>query len=449
MTSRRPPDRPKLTSGSSKILTVRLRVCALAIFGLLAALGPACTPTIVTKTVNVPGSPAPTSPPAHSSNMSGGGGVDGGGGRGVVCRNPDESIRSVELLDFFEAADRYNRVIVKSTAPAIEQAKAAMENFGAGSEFGVLPFNRDYWRARIDDIVSRMPSRKNMSRSRLNLVNDSHEPIFPRESGCAIEQLANYTPDGDILVDQEIREKMDPTTEAGLLVHEAIYKHFRYFGATDSTRARRANGLLFSGYVFERLDARAPKRRWECGTMSSDPAIAGPGPKASAFYLAIRPSGTSLESAQFEIHAKWVGTRRMVGPAIALVRSGADNATMEKLAQGPEASETRESTTSDAFFNDRSFGTWDGPLTSEVDQGLMVSFHVLGESIKSFVQSRSGPTASSLIPYDSQKYALPIQIVRGYEFDVKIGFSNKEQQFPDINAHCWPDMDSWPASEIH
>src|SRR5687767_7417810 len=49
------------------------------------------------------------------------GAISGGGGKAVVCRNGANEIRSIELLDLWEARTLFGRTIQESAAPVEEQ----------------------------------------------------------------------------------------------------------------------------------------------------------------------------------------------------------------------------------------------------------------------------------------------------------------------------------------
>ena len=52
-----------------------------------------------------------------------------GGGMGVVCKNTDGSVKSVELLDLWEARVIYSRTLEISSASVADQVEQNLKNF--------------------------------------------------------------------------------------------------------------------------------------------------------------------------------------------------------------------------------------------------------------------------------------------------------------------------------
>jgi hypothetical protein len=80
-------------------------------------------------------------------------------------------------------------------------------------------------------------------------VKDSFHISVPK--GCRIVQLAIQRKDAQsketvFYINKDIYEKMDAKQRAGLISHEIIYEHFRYFGQNHSVNVREFNRFLFS-----------------------------------------------------------------------------------------------------------------------------------------------------------------------------------------------------------
>jgi len=213
------------------------------------------------------------------------GGADVGGGMAVVCRDEAGKIESVELLDLWEARVVYGRNVADSAAPLSAQIDAALDQLknaayagelcvgtstncpGPGNVMGaealraVLKFDTDRFLAPDVSQIRRMRGVV------LKRTDDSFEEVTP--SACAIEQVVRYTdtPSGGfILVNQDLVDRMKPTSVAALYAHEAFYAFLRSNGRAEpsSIRTRRAIGLAFSGYEFAPLESFLPDEYYDC-----------------------------------------------------------------------------------------------------------------------------------------------------------------------------------------
>jgi hypothetical protein len=214
------------------------------------------------------------------------GGVDGGGGKGVVCRNPDQSIQSVELLDLWEARVLYRRQVVPLGETIADQVRSAANALKRSIYYGIIPTVETpfYFRDENDVLKTIMnlttyfdnfnspDSHVAMvSGISLSLTEDSYEIAKP--SNCEIEQIVVYRSfqsGTDIWISKDLLDKMDETNKAALIAHEAFYGFAKYYlNETNSIRIRRAIGYVFSGKVFDRDIFDLPLRRIKCEANSS------------------------------------------------------------------------------------------------------------------------------------------------------------------------------------
>ena len=161
------------------------------------------------------------------------GGHDGGGGQGVVCYE-GSTIKSVELLDFYEgkvldgletekfSGDYLNiyQEVVKAKSPSSRMVDY-MKYAGEVIKFSFLPKGE-----------------------RLTTINDSGSFIIP--SNCKIEQIANFQGVKRIFIVSDFWEKMSPTDKAGLYMHEYLWFRERLQGVPKSVRARRNVARYFA-----------------------------------------------------------------------------------------------------------------------------------------------------------------------------------------------------------
>lgn len=165
-------------------------------------------------------------------SLSHAGVISGGGGKSVVCRNPAGAITSAKTLDLYEGQVLYNLNIANSEAPVAEQIQKALATIPEMSR-SLIPIY-------IDIVQKNMQIVHNMD---LQPIDDALVVAVPH--GCAAEQLANYFDDKHILVSGDIWDALSKTDQAALVLHEAVYATERFFGATNSQRARHVVASLF------------------------------------------------------------------------------------------------------------------------------------------------------------------------------------------------------------
>lgn len=220
---------------------------------------------------------------AHAAN----GPNDGGGGKGVVCRNPYNKsiIHSVELLDLWEARVIYKREIPTSAAPVEEQTAAAisrMKNVVSHPYSATVYPNKVIVKGDlVEDTLRRTAMMfyeqenhrwANVDRlrgKRLTSTEDSFEEVVPDDENCTVEQIVRYKDQGprsgaNILINQDLYERMDNTNKAALILHEALYTMLRQFRETNSIRTRRAVGFVMAGNTFKSLDSVVGYPRITC-----------------------------------------------------------------------------------------------------------------------------------------------------------------------------------------
>ncbi len=194
------------------------------------------------------------------------GAISGGGGKAVVCRDSEKQIKSVELLDLWEARVIFGRNIPSSNenvdvqvARVFEQMKYAVRPNHSGSEYAL-----DSLRATASWFLEKNnPRVKWLKGMELVDVPDSYEVAKPRD--CNIEQLVNFINSTRILVDADLWSHMDKTNQAATIAHESFYDLLRGFSKeSNSVRARRVVGYTFAGGTFIPLKSVLPSEALEC-----------------------------------------------------------------------------------------------------------------------------------------------------------------------------------------
>lgn len=164
-------------------------------------------------------------------------GDKGNGGYSIVCRDANNEITSAELLDIYEGRILYKKnyaVDLNSIEDLISVAKSRMAEFSLFVE--KMQKEIDYIHANTIYIPEG---------NELEPTDDAFPPI--KKTGCKFEQLANYTNGGEVLISQEIFDKLDNVNKAAMLVHEAVYSIRRKsLGDTTSQTSRRLVSQLMA-----------------------------------------------------------------------------------------------------------------------------------------------------------------------------------------------------------
>lgn len=168
----------------------------------------------------------------------------GNGGKGVVCRDKQNQIKSVQLLDFYEASVLGRGMPRYSGKDYSEMATNAIDRLKTidpqkfilyRSEWMGFENNRAFIRAPIIE------------------TPDSDHIIAP-PPGCTIEQLAiQITPafpqDRRYNINEMLWQKMSETNRAGLILHEIIFREAIARGHKNSIAVRYLNAVIASGEI--------------------------------------------------------------------------------------------------------------------------------------------------------------------------------------------------------
>lgn len=178
----------------------------------------------------------------------------GNGGDAVVCYNDAGAIVSAELLDFFEA-----RTATRSTlalGPDVLTASARVAYVLQRLE-RLDPMRATSYRLTAAEFFDSVQMRHDII---LQDIPDSGGSIIPRR--CKVEQLAVYMPylfpdevPRSYVVNADLWEHLSAVDQAGLVLHEIIYREMSSDGQTESRRARFFNRRI-SSENFATLDAQ-------------------------------------------------------------------------------------------------------------------------------------------------------------------------------------------------
>lgn len=163
----------------------------------------------------------------------------GNGGHAIVCRNPDGSIRSAQLLDLYEW-DMHLGLEYELPAPGSSEEVNLMLLAQK-----IYPYSAMASQALYNEFL-RIKGAFHFIRSGhvLEKTLDAFPAFTPR--GCEVEQLANYYNRRTIFINSDIYNALGPVDQVGLIVHETIYYLDRLGNVESSEYARHITALAMS-----------------------------------------------------------------------------------------------------------------------------------------------------------------------------------------------------------
>jgi len=196
----------------------------------------------------------------------------GNGGGGWVCRENNNNIRWVEILDLYEAQHLFGLTLRTFKAPIRDILEQMMDR--------LPPVMAPAMYARsIDELnlLKENPPKISYTDSPIPVSEDAFYFTMPKKETClggtiAYEQIVNYrdyrdyrdsldNPNpfdkrdyGTILVQRQLFNSLSETAKAALIFHEGVYATSRIFDQNiDSFEARRIVGLVFSSLSYEKV----------------------------------------------------------------------------------------------------------------------------------------------------------------------------------------------------
>jgi len=204
---------------------------------------------------------------ALAANAYAGGTRAGNGGGAWVCREPENTLRWVKLVDLFEAQSEFGLNPAQLPGSYTDIVDAMQVRLFKADESLFTATSRYF--DHLSYLKNNPPSVQ-YTQDTLELIGDSLYRLKPNISQCAggilvtdpqsgenmipYEQVVNYKNDGNVLIQIDLWNKLSETEKAALVFHEAIYAYFRDLeGDTDSVKTRRIVGLIFSTLSSEDL----------------------------------------------------------------------------------------------------------------------------------------------------------------------------------------------------
>lgn len=169
------------------------------------------------------------------------GGRVGSGGGLVVCREADQSIRSVELLDYYEARTQrgFQLELSKLSGHWKAQTQQLIDRLQKVSPLRVQIYSD--WLKTVDAEILFLADAK------FSTIPDTGHVAVPQ--GCSFEQGAvqiapRFQGDKRYFINDDLWQKMNSSQRAGLIMHEFLYREAMSYGHTDSISVRYLSGYI-------------------------------------------------------------------------------------------------------------------------------------------------------------------------------------------------------------
>ena len=166
----------------------------------------------------------------------------GNGGDVVVCRDGQNKILSVELLDFYEGRVLNGRHPLPMDGDTDALVEIALQRLGKVNPTRQARYAK--WAKSFHEEAAYIPN------ANLVDIDDSRHIVLP--AGCTISQIAIQRPIREgiekkrYVINDDLWKELNPLNQAGLILHELIYREAIEGDISDSKLVRLINSLIFS-----------------------------------------------------------------------------------------------------------------------------------------------------------------------------------------------------------
>jgi len=168
----------------------------------------------------------------------------GNGDLSHVCRDATGAITRDDVLDLYRGVNELHLDIQESKASVEDQVNQAVARLSGYVD--LYNFTLDYFPANFATHGYGIAGQLKDGPAGVPLTNTGDDLPPPSADGCPYEQLAVYTPGGDIVVQPELLSHLTSTGKAAFYLHEALYVLARtYSGAADSLVTQELVAHLF------------------------------------------------------------------------------------------------------------------------------------------------------------------------------------------------------------
>ena len=167
-----------------------------------------------------------------------------GGGFAVVCRDQNNNISSAELLDLYEARNRYGLSLIHSTGSLEGDFMLGVQNTYHLQGYDNFPIDQSVKKIGLDrfmDIVEFVRSPKSIP-----AINDIGKTVsIP--NNCRAEQVALFIDEHEkVLINEDLWDKLDTLSQAALVSHEEFYFQYRKYNESTSENSRASVAHIYS-----------------------------------------------------------------------------------------------------------------------------------------------------------------------------------------------------------
>ncbi len=212
-------------------------------------------------------------------------GQDRGGGKGIVCRDNKNNVRTVELLDLWEAKNLRGKAIISSSENmhtdmdlALDRTKYIFSEDDERVDESLKFDSVNILKCMDKNKPCTFGNVKRVSGIDLPISNDSFEGNLSLPQGCKVEQIVGFEHSWSPIwtLNMDLIEKMDIMNLVSLCLHEGVYSLLdTYENENNSERVRRVIGHVMSGGSFLLKADQLKKPYIECGSPEQWPTADG------------------------------------------------------------------------------------------------------------------------------------------------------------------------------
>ncbi len=166
---------------------------------------------------------------------------DGGGGIGVLCHG------SLRTLDLYEAEEVHHYKLDPIHGDLDENLKIYQARMAAYfSEKEADPLSRDFQNSALSSMHFMLMDRiKDIPPN--HILVSSHDATLPKlKPECSFVQIILYQPDGLVLRDRKLWDRLTAQNQAAILLHEELYEFARGLHERTSDNTRQIVGMTFA-----------------------------------------------------------------------------------------------------------------------------------------------------------------------------------------------------------
>lgn len=248
----------------------------------------------------------------------------GNGGDVVVCKDSNGKLKSIELLDVFEARLDSRNIDLgwPDDSPMVKIREAL-------SPLGFL--DNDLYRALTNEAKTFYKNSKFVDNIVLTDIPDSDELMIGK--GCELQQIAinrggNRLPgQSKYVISNDLWKLLDNDNKAALILHEIIYDYFKEnFNHTNSIVSRYFNGYLFSRSFSGFFPEVYRKLNYEL-------KLRGPEHNSSAFFPLTDKIYFDFNLNKYVVTARWLKQSEYTDSSLLLGLYGDDKCNTDLVAQ--------------------------------------------------------------------------------------------------------------------